>query len=140
LSDILSEIQASRLVDVFKHDERILVAYMFGSKSRGLQTTESDTDIAVLLYELPKNLLDYYLDLMERLSTVLGDSIDLVVLNTAPPLLKHQVIKYGKILYSRDEEARVEFEARAIKEYLDFTPRSDEYDEVLIEEMSKWKG
>jgi len=127
-------------VDVFKHDERILVAYMFGSKSRGLQTTESDTDIAVLLYELPKNLLDYYLDLMERLSTVLGDSIDLVVLNTAPPLLKHQVIKYGKILYSRDEEARVEFEARAIKEYLDFTPRSDEYDEVLIEEMSKWKG
>lgn len=127
-------------MDVFKHDERILVAYMFGSKSRGLQTTESDTDIAVLLYELPKNLLDYYLDLMERLSTVLGDSIDLVVLNTAPPLLKHQVIKYGKILYSRDEEARVEFEARAIKEYLDFTPRSDEYDEVLIEEMSKWKG
>lgn len=128
------------LAEVFEGDIKILVAYMFGSKSRGLHTPESDTDIAVLLSELPENLLDYYLDLTDRVSRVLGDAVDLVVLNTAPPLLRHQVIKYGRVLYNRDERARVEFEARAGKEYLDLKRRRERYDEALMEEISRWKG
>ena len=136
----MSDLRASELAEIFRGDERILVAYLFGSKSRGLQTPGSDTDLAVLLSRLPTDMLDYYLDLVDRLSRVVGGSIDLVFLNAASPLLKHQVIKHGKILYSRDETARVEFEAKAIKEYMDFIPRSDEYDEALVEEISKWKG
>ena len=136
----MSDDPARGLAEVFEGDIKILVAYLFGSKSRGLHTPESDTDIAVLLSELPENLLDYYLDLMDRVSRVLGDSVDLVVLNTVPPLLRHQVIKYGRVLYSRDERARVEFEARAGKEYLDLKRRRERYDEALMEELSGWKG
>ena len=136
----MSDDPASGLVGVFEDDVRVQVAYLYGSKSRGLQTPESDTDIAVLLSELPDNMLDYYLDLIDRASKVLGDAVDLVVLNTAPPLLKGQVIKYGKVLYSRDEKARVEFEAKAGKEYIDFKRLRERYDEALIEEVSAWKG
>lgn len=136
----MSDSQLSKLVDTFKHDERLLVVYLFGSVSKGLQTQESDTDIAVLLSDRPKNMLDYYLDLMERIFKLIGGDIDLVVLNTAPPLLKYQVIKHGKVLFSRDETARVKFEARTGKEYMDFAPRRHKYDEALVEEISKWKG
>jgi len=132
--------QAHRLADVLERDKRVLVAYLFGSMARGIDTPESDTDVAVLLSELPGNMLDYHLDLMEGLSKVLGDDIDLVLLNTAPPLLKHQVIKHGRVLYCRDEKARVEFEAKAWKEYMDFGRRRVRYDEALIEEILKWKG
>lgn len=136
----MSDDPARGLAEVFEGDIKTMVAYLFGSKSRGLHTPESDTDIAVLLSELPENLLDYYLDLMDRVSRVLGDAVDLVVLNTAPPLLRHQVIKYGRVLYSRDERARVGFEARAGKEYLDLKRRRERYDEALMEEISRWKG
>jgi len=136
----LSDDPARGLAEVFEGDIKIMVAYMFGSKSRGLHTPESDTDIAVLLSELPENLLDYYLDLTDRVSRALGDAVDLVVLNTAPPLLRHQIIKFGRVLYNRDERARVEFEARAEKEYLDLNRRRERYDEALMEEISRWKG
>lgn len=125
---------------MFEDDVRILVAYLFGSRPRGLHTSESDIDIAVLLSERPPDMLDYYLDLMDRISGVLGDSVDLVVLNTASPLLKHQVTTYGKVLYSREEKSRVEFEAKAGKEYMDFNRRRARYDEALIEEVSRRKS
>jgi predicted nucleotidyltransferase len=46
---------------VFNDDERVLVAYIFGSKARGTDMESSDVDIAVLLSSTPENLLDYYL-------------------------------------------------------------------------------
>ena len=129
-----------RLMKVFGDESLVVVAYLFGSKSRGVETSESDIDIAILLSEPPENMLDFYLNLIDKLSKILGDSIDLIVLNTAPPLLRHQVIKYGKIIYSRDWRARVEFEARAEKEYMDFNRSRERYDESLLKEVLKWKA
>jgi len=130
---------SDRLTKVFCDESLVVVAYLFGSKSRGVETSQSDIDIAVLLSEPPENMLDFYLNLIDKLSKILGDSIDLIVLNTARPLLRHQVIRYGKIIYSRDWRARVEFEARAEKEYMDFYRSRERYDESLLKEVSKWK-
>ena len=128
------------LAKIFGHDERIIVAYMFGSKARGSHTPESDIDIAVLLSEAPEEMLEYYLDLADRISKAFAESVDLVILNSAPPVLKHQVIKHGKLLYSRELTGRVEFESKAEKEYLDFKERRERYDEALVEEARKWKA
>lgn len=138
--DSLSNNSVRGLVEVFRDEALVLVAYLFGSKSRGEQTSQSDTDIAVVLSKLPDNMLDFYLRLIDKLSKVLGDSIDLIALNTASPLLKHQVIKYGRVIYCRDGKARVEFEVRAEKEYMDFKMSRERYDEALIREISTWKG
>ncbi len=120
------------LAKLFEGEEKVLVAYVFGSYAKGVATPRSDFDIAVLLSETPQRLLDYYLHLINRLSEVLGDSIDLVILNVVPPALKHQVIRYGKPIYIRDEQARIVFEARAISEYLDFARILKRYDECLM--------
>jgi len=117
-------------------ESRVLAAYLFGSYAKGNQTTESDIDIAILLSDFPQKMLEYYLHLVNELSQVLGDEIDLIILNTAPPLLKHQTIKHGKLVYCRDERARVQFEARAQDEYLDFSIAAERYDECLVKQVS----
>lgn len=120
---------------VFEGDEKVVAAYLFGSKARGSDIEGSDFDIAVLLSSTPKNLLDYYLHLLNRLSEILGDRVDLIILNTAPPLLKHQVIKWGKTIYTRSERSRILFEASAHCEYLDFKRAMERYDECLIKQI-----
>ena len=136
----MSDFASEELIDTFEKNQMVQVAYLFGSRYRGTYSPESDIDIAVLLSELPEGMLDYFLDMTDRLSNLFGDRVDLVILNTAPPLLRHQVIKNGKIIYSRDETARVEFEARAEREYLDFSRFKERYDERMIEELVRWKG
>lgn len=80
-------------------------------------------------------MLEYYLHLVDELSKILGNDVDLIILNRAPPLLKHQVIKHGKLVYCRDEKSRIEFEARAQDEYLDFSRAMARYDECLVREV-----
>lgn len=123
------------LGSLFSKESRVLLAYLFGSYARGNQTTKSDIDIAVLLSKTPKKMLEYYLRLVDGVSQVLGTEVDLIILNTAPPLLKHQTIKHGKLVYCRDEKARIEFEARAEGEYLDFSRALARYDEWLMKEI-----
>lgn len=122
------------LVAFFRSEKGVSVVYLFGSYARETQTAKSDIDIAVLLSETPRKLLEYYLYLMNRLSEILGDEVDLIILNTSPPLLKYQVIKHGKIVYSRSEEARIAFESRALSEYLDFGRAQARYDECFMKQ------
>jgi len=123
------------LTAFLRREKRVLVAYLFGSHAKKTHTAKSDIDIAVFLSETPEKLLEYYLHLMNKLSEISGNEVDLIILNSSPPLLKHQVIKHGKVLYSRSEEARVTFEARAQSEYLDFSRALERYNECLMKQI-----
>ncbi|MHC1629222.1 MAG: type VII toxin-antitoxin system MntA family adenylyltransferase antitoxin [Candidatus Nezhaarchaeales archaeon] len=124
-----------KLVDLFRSEKEVLVAYLFGSYARGLETLQSDVDIAILLSEVPEKALEYYLHLERRLAEVLENDVDLVFLNDAPPLLRYQVIKYGRLLFSRDERVRVMFEAKSLCEYLDFSRALRRYDECFMKRI-----
>jgi len=119
---------------VFERYGRIVLVYLFGSLARGQETSLSDVDIAVLLEELPDDLLGFTLNLIDELSVILGDRVDLVFLNEAPPLLRHQVIKHGRVIYQRSEEERVRFEVKSEREYLDLRFLYHRYNQVLLEE------
>lgn len=120
---------------VFRKENNVLIAYLFGSYARGVQTTKSDVDVAVLLSETPLKMLEYFLHLGNELSTALNNEVDLIILNAAPPLLKHQIIKHGKLLYCKDEKTRIKFEAKAQDEYLDFSIAIARYDKCFIKEI-----
>jgi hypothetical protein len=49
-------------------------------------------------------------------------------------LLRHQVIKHGRVIYSRSEEERVRFEVKSEREYLDLSFLYRRYNQVLLEE------
>jgi hypothetical protein len=131
---MMSFLNLEDLEGVFESHERIALVYLFGSIARGVETKMSDIDLAVLIRDPPRELLDYYLELLDELSNVLGDRVDLVLLNYAPPLLRHQVIKHGRVLYCKDEEERVRFETRSEKEYYDLRPHYQRYNQILLEE------
>jgi len=131
---VRDEIQKD-LITFLRGEKRVSVAYLFGSYAKKTRTADSDIDIAILLSETPEKMLEYYLHLVDELSKILGNQVDLIILNASPPLLKHQVIKYGKIVYSRNEEARVKFEARTQCEYLDFSRALARYNECLINQI-----
>ncbi|HLV98157.1 MAG TPA: HepT-like ribonuclease domain-containing protein [Ktedonobacterales bacterium] len=102
----------------------VSAAYLAGSLAgRATFGHLTDVDIAILLMEQigSDQFLDYQLYLFSELTKRLeSDTIDVVILNQASLLLKLQVIKYGQILYCRDEKKRVAFETRAVMDYLDF--------------------
>jgi uncharacterized protein YutE (UPF0331/DUF86 family)/predicted nucleotidyltransferase len=112
-------------------------AYLAGSLSTRTSFGHlSDVDIAILLMEQIKSdqFLDYQLYFFSELAKRLeSDSIDVVILNQASLLLKLQVIKYGQILFSRDEKLRVSFETKAIMDYLDFK----KFDEIQNQALSR---
>ncbi|MEM3786280.1 MAG: nucleotidyltransferase domain-containing protein, partial [Nitrososphaeria archaeon] len=89
----------------------------------------------ILLSEIPKSPLDYSLYLINRLSEIVGEDLDLLILNIAPPMLKYQVIKYGKLLFSRSERVRVMFEVKALKEYLDLSRVLERYNKCLMDQL-----
>jgi len=89
---------------------------VFGSTAEGKEHAFSDIDVAILLKD-PS--LDKTMRVHGILTELLGDRVDTLLLNFAPPLLKYQVIKKGLRALSKDEDARVSFEVRALSEGLD---------------------
>ncbi len=106
-------------------------AYVFGSRSRGQAGQLSDLDLGILVSELLplQARLDLAAALIERMT---DEDVDVVILNDAPPALRHRVIRDGVLLFARDEGARVAFESRAIREFLDFQPVLERYDRALM--------
>ena len=126
----------SRLNQLFTQSP-VNAAYLAGSlSSRTSFGHLSDVDIAILLMDQIKSdqFLDYQLYFFSELAKRLeSDSIDVVILNQASLLLKLQVIKYGQILFSRDEKQRVLFETKAVMDYLDFK----KFDEIQNQALNR---
>lgn len=114
-----------KIVAYFRGRDEVSALYFFGSASLGNANRDSDIDIAVLVNDAKKGRKTYeslrgeYYAASPRFSL---RPVDIVLLNTAPPFLKHRIIKTGKVLFDRNRRLRVRFTARAIMEYLDYKP------------------
>jgi polymorphic toxin system nucleotidyltransferase-like protein len=58
--------------------------------------------------------------LISELERAVKRDVDLVVLDKAPPGLAYRVFRDGRLLVEKDRRARVERQARAVLDYLDF--------------------
>jgi len=65
---------------------------------------------------------DFVRCLRFALSTGIEEQVDLVVLNKASPLLAHEVVRNGKLVFCRDPDRRVAFETDAFRRYVDTEP------------------
>src|SRR5512138_37200 len=104
----------------------ILDAYLFGSRARGTARAESDVDVAVFLdlARVVASAFGYEADLTTALMAALGtDRVDVVVLNGAPPLLHHRVLRDGVRVLSRDLAATTTREGAALSRYCDYVPQ-----------------
>jgi len=110
---------------VLDRDPRIAYALLFGSGARGSMHDGSDLDVAVGLSAGTTLQAHEAGALVADLERAAGRTVDLVVLNDAPPALAYRVFRDGVTLVERDHGALADRKARAILEYLDFRPLED---------------
>jgi predicted nucleotidyltransferase len=100
-------------------DTPVILAYLFGSHAEGRIHQGSDIDVAVLLEEglSWQERGRWQIKLIGRLIDVFqADEVDLLILNDAPPFLRHRVIRPRRRLHVRDEKVRVDFEVRTMRQ------------------------
>ncbi len=95
----------------------IVAAYMFGSCATGKDRCGSDIDIAIMINKPTDGFERVRLE--TNLSNMLGKDVDLVIFGRASPLLQHQILKYGRLVYEADPKERVRQETAARRQYLD---------------------
>lgn len=108
--------------------ENVLFAYLHGSYAEGEETALSDLDIAVFAEEGLG--LKEMAGLSRKLSRELEVEVDISVLNDASTGFRHQVLKKGELIYSRDEVRRRRFEEEVYRKYLDMKPFMERFNEV----------
>jgi len=113
------------LRDALEPRAEVLEAYLFGSWARGEAVGHSDVDVAVYVDRgrARESTFGYQAELTGELMAALGiDDVDVVVLNRAPALLYHRVLRDGRRLLSRDLVATTTREGRALSRYCDLVP------------------
>ncbi len=120
----LDEEAFERLSKALDH-KGVVAAMSIGSQARETAGPLSDVDITV--WHDPELDPAAALQLQMRLAADAGQAIganevNLVMLNHASPLMRHNAIADGKRFTERDRDERVRLETRAILDYLDTAP------------------
>jgi len=105
----------------------VMLAYLYGSTVDGSRLPFSDVDIALVLE--PNCLLSPYermkleLDIAAETERLCGiQEADVRSIDAAPLTVQGMVVTEGILLYSRDEEFRIQYEVHTRKLYFDFLP------------------
>jgi predicted nucleotidyltransferase len=112
----------SRVMKFLSKQERVELAYLFGSVAGGNAGKLSDIDLAVFLDESlsKKERFNLQLKLISELTGILRtDRIDLVIMNDAPLTLNYEIIKANHPLLIRDEGQKIDLEHSILSCYLD---------------------
>ena len=105
--------------NVLQKEKCVLLVYLHGSF---LQNEFRDIDIGVYINKTlsKKKQLSYELFLEGKLQNIVSYPIDVRILNNAPLSFSFSVIKNGVILFSKDEDQRIDFETKIFAKYHDF--------------------
>ena len=111
----------AKITAYLAQQERPVAAYLFGSLAEETDHHLSDVDVALLLpYKTDRETaFDTRLRVAAALEKLCQRSVDVVILNHAPPLLRFQVVQRGRVLMERDSATRCLFQARTMSEYYD---------------------
>lgn len=107
---------ACAAIEAHVHPAAIL---LFGSRAGGRARADSDYDIAVLCAQGAAPEMSAWLALRDDLEERMGGSVDLVLLDTASPILAMQVLRHGRRLACARPEELEAFTVRTLTDYAD---------------------
>ena len=119
LKDQISEDLSKRIIDFLSRHVDIVAIYIFGSVATAKNRSGSDIDVAIMVRGQVNGMERVQLE--TSLSNILRKDVDLIIFGEATPLLQHQILKYGDLIYERDPKERTRQEVAARREYLDTT-------------------
>jgi predicted nucleotidyltransferase len=107
------------MTEALEEFPEVELAVIFGSVARGKSGRGSDVDLGILL----KNpSLDLLRRVEVRMGRAAGRDVDVVSLDKAPPLLRFEIARDGRVLVERKAHAWVDFRARAMVDWWDWAP------------------
>ena len=110
----------------------VAFAVVFGSFARGNPHAGSDVDVALGFGPDRRPTARELGAIVSRLEEAVGQSVDIVVLDHAPPGLAYRVFRDGVVVLARDRVALTGRKVRAILEYLDFRPIERAFSEAML--------
>lgn len=119
IKDQIPEDLCRRINNFARGHVEIVAIYIFGSIATAKNRAGSDIDVAIMFRSPIKGMERVQLE--TSLSNLLERDVDLTVFEEASPLLQHQILKYGCLVYESDPKERVRQEVVARREYLDTT-------------------
>ncbi len=114
-----------------RSDPDVSLAAVFGSAARGEASRASDLDIGVA--GVPPSRLPA---LAVTLSRLAGREVDLIQLETAPPLLRFEIARDGVLLAERTAGLWPAFQARAMVDWWDWAPSARQFAEAAMSRLS----
>jgi hypothetical protein len=111
----------ARIRDAVADLPGIAVLVLFGSRARGTARPDSDLDVAVLTAGLEAAARwQLRLTLAARLAPLTSSGrVDVVVIEEAPELLRHRIMRDGRVLRCDDAAAWHEWKVRTLREHGD---------------------
>lgn len=104
----------NRVVDeVIKHSE-VLTVILFGSYAKGEDTPLSDVDICVILSDVNEKA-------EADIGSMYSSEIDLVLFHRLSLHVQFEVLKYGKVLFCRNEEMLDGIKLKVLRNYLEMS-------------------
>ena len=97
----------------------VRLAVLFGSAARGRTTRGSDLDVGVLLDQEAATTL---WEIEGTLGEAMRRPVDLIDLRRAPPLLRFEIARDGRVLLERQEGDWKRFKVRALLDWWDWAP------------------
>lgn len=104
-------------------------AYIYGS----FLEDDGFSDIDIALYFHRKNLpveggiINLEIQMEAELQKEFGHLFDVRIINHAPVSFCYNVLKNGKLIYTGDDDLRVNFFTATVKKYIDFLPYRKRY-------------
>lgn len=118
-TDLEKEKIIKAVKSILKNEQSIIFAYLHGSF---LDESFRDLDLAIYIQNNfnKKEALKMELKLERELEEEIKLPTDVRILNYSPLSFRYNVFKDGKLILTRNDNIRCDFESLSIREYLDF--------------------
>ena len=115
--DFLTHPTVQRVLDRARRDPAVLAVILFGSHARGEASAVSDVDLCLVLASDSISSLEMS---RVRLAYLAEGSADIVIFQQLPLHVKSRVLKEGRVLFARDEDALYDVAVRAARAFEGF--------------------
>jgi predicted nucleotidyltransferase len=111
---------------------QVRLAVLFGSRARGTERASSDVDLGVLLHPSTAELRT---QTEVELARACPLRVEVIHLDHAPPQLRFEVARDGKLLLERDPGAWTNFKARAMVDWWEWAPTARRIHQAAIDRL-----
>lgn len=116
---------------ILKTIPQVWAIYRFGSAGTPFERPDSDIDLAILAPNPLDNLARW--ELAQTLAISLNKDVDLVDLQRASTVLRHQIVSHGQCIYCANRFTTEEFESRTLSDYV----RLNESRQQILRDIQK---